>query len=135
MSRPVELAFDSSVEHLRTAGFGTPVPNSFFPVVPGSAPGYVEDYPFASNNTGGIGNITLGLKYAFLSERHGAPVSFSVRNDLIISTRTDVNKLLANGTQASPLSDMVSLAREQAMEQRHYGDLQLRIYVRPRPAR
>src|SRR5579864_7741770 len=90
--------------------FGIPVPNSFFPTALGSAPGYVEDYPFAANNTGGIGNITLGLKYAFLSERQGAPVSFSIRNDLIISTKTDVNKLLANGTQASPLSDLVSLA-------------------------
>jgi outer membrane protein OmpA-like peptidoglycan-associated protein len=89
---------------------GTPANNSFFPFVAGSAPGYVEDYPFASNNNGGIGNLTLGLKYAFLSERHGAPVSFSVRNDLVISTRTDVIKLLNNGTQASPLSDMVSLA-------------------------
>jgi outer membrane protein OmpA-like peptidoglycan-associated protein len=77
---------------------------------PGAAPGFVEDFPFAANNTGGIGNITLGLKYALLSERHGAPVSFSVRNDLIISTKTDVNKLLANGTQGSPLSDFVSLA-------------------------
>jgi len=90
--------------------FGTPVPNSFFPYVPGTAPGYVQDYPFASNNNGGTGDITLGLKYALLSERHGAPISFSVRNDLIISTRTDVNKLLNNGTEGSPLSDMVSLA-------------------------
>jgi outer membrane protein OmpA-like peptidoglycan-associated protein len=90
--------------------FGTPADNSFFPAVAGSAPGYVQDYPFAANNTGGIGNITLGLKYALLSERQGAPVSFSVRNDFIISTKTDVNKLLANGTQGSPLSDMVSLA-------------------------
>jgi outer membrane protein OmpA-like peptidoglycan-associated protein len=89
---------------------GPPISNSFFQAFPGSAPGYVEDYPFAANNTGGIGNITLGLKYAFLSERQGAPVSFSVRNDLDISTRTDVNKLLANGTQGSPLADMVSLA-------------------------
>jgi outer membrane protein OmpA-like peptidoglycan-associated protein len=79
-------------------------------VVAGSGPGYVEDYPFAANNTGGIGNITLGLKYAFLSERQGAPVSLSIRNDLNISTRTEVSKLLANGTQGSPLSDMVSLA-------------------------
>lgn len=90
--------------------FGTSIPNSFFPVVAGSGPGYVEDYPFAANNTGGIGNITLGLKYAFLSERQGAPVSLSIRNDLNISTRTEVSKLLANGTQGSPLSDMVSLA-------------------------
>ena len=79
-------------------------------VVPGSSPGFVEDFPFAANNTGGVGNITLGLKYALMSERHGAPISFSVRNDLIISTKTDPGKLLANGTQASPLSDLVSLA-------------------------
>ncbi len=90
--------------------FGTSVPNSFFPTVAGSAPGYVEDFPFAANNTGGIGNITLGLKYALLSERHGAPVSVSVRNDFIISTKTDVIKLLANGTQGSPVSDLVSAA-------------------------
>jgi hypothetical protein len=90
--------------------FGTPVPGSFFPYVAGSAPGYVQDYPFASNNNGGIGNITLGLKYAFLSERQGARVSLSIRNDLVISTRTDVNKLLNNGTQGSPLSDLVSIA-------------------------
>ena len=89
--------------------FGTAVPNSFFPVVAGSAPGYVQDYPFASNNNGGIGDITLGLKYALTSERQGAPVSFSIRNDLIISTKTDVDKLLSDGMEASPLSDMVSL--------------------------
>jgi len=90
--------------------FGSSVPGSFFPTTPGSAAGYVEDYPFAANNTGGIGNITLGVKYAFANQRQGAPVSFSVRNDLIISTKTDVNKLLANGTQGSPLSDLVSVA-------------------------
>ena len=90
--------------------FGFPAPNSYFPTFPGTAPGYVQDYPFASNNNGGTGDITLGLKYALLSERHGAPVSLSVRNDLIISTKTDVNKLLNDGTEGSPLSDMVSLA-------------------------
>ena len=89
---------------------GTPVPGSFFPYEAGTAPGYVADYPFASGNTGGIGNITLGVKYAFLSERKGARVSFSVRNDLGVSSRTDVTKLLNNGTQGSPLSDLVSLA-------------------------
>jgi outer membrane protein OmpA-like peptidoglycan-associated protein len=92
------------------SALGIPASNSFFPTALGSAPGYVEDYPFAANNTGGIGNITLGLKYALLSERQGAPVSFSIRNDLVISTKTEVDKLLANGTQGSPLSDMVSLA-------------------------
>ena len=83
-------------------------PAPLFPF--GSAPGFVEDFPFASNNGGGVGNATLGLKYGFLSERLGDPISFSIRNDVIISTRTDVAKLLANGTQTSPLSDLVSLA-------------------------
>jgi outer membrane protein OmpA-like peptidoglycan-associated protein len=90
--------------------FGIPGSNSFFPAPAGTAPGYVEDFPFAANNTGGLGNVTLGLKYALLSERHGAPLSFSVRNDFIVSTKTDENKLLANGTQGSPVSDLVSAA-------------------------
>jgi len=89
---------------------GTAGSDSFFPSVAGSAPGYVEDYPLASNNNGGTGNITLGLKYALMSERHGDPFSFSVRNDFVISSKTDVTKLLNDGTESSPLSDMVSLA-------------------------
>jgi outer membrane protein OmpA-like peptidoglycan-associated protein len=89
---------------------GTAGSDSFFPSVAGAAPGYVLDYPFAANNNGGTGNITLGVKYAFLSQRQGAPISFSVRNDFIISTKTDENKLLNDGTESSPLSDMVSLA-------------------------
>lgn len=101
--------------------FFTPVPGSFFPYASGTAPGYVEDYPFASNNTGGIGNITLGLKFAFASETKGAPVSFSIRNDLVISTRTDVNKLLNNGTQGSPLSNLVSLALSKKWGNRFAG--------------
>jgi outer membrane protein OmpA-like peptidoglycan-associated protein len=107
---PGQLSLRSVPLSSTCAPLSPPVPISFFPAFPGSAPGYVEDYPFASNNNGGIGTITLGLKYAFSSERQGAPVSFSIRNDLIISTRTDPNRLLGNGTQASPLSDMVSLA-------------------------
>jgi outer membrane protein OmpA-like peptidoglycan-associated protein len=71
--------------------------------------GYVEDYPFAANDTGGLGNVTLGIKYALMSQRLGDRVSLSVRNDLIVSTTTDLNKLLANGTQGSPLSDLVSI--------------------------
>jgi len=89
---------------------GIPGSDSFFPSVAGSAPGYVLDYPFAANNNGGTGNITLGLKYALLSQRQGAPISFSVRNDFIISSKTDENKLLNDGIESSPLSDRVSLA-------------------------
>ncbi|HEV2521178.1 MAG TPA: PKD domain-containing protein [Candidatus Acidoferrales bacterium] len=103
--------------------FATPVGNSIYNSIqtvptppctgnfnfPVGTAGYVEDYPFAANDTGGLGNVTLGLKYAFLSQRLGDGISLSVRNDLIISTKTDLNKLLANGTQGSPLSDLVSV--------------------------
>lgn len=108
---PGQLSLRSiPLETCAPVAFGLPGSNSFFPSPAASAPGYVEDFPFAANNTGGLGNITLGLKYALLSERHGAPVSFSVRNDFIVSTKTDVNKLLANSTQGSPVSDLVSAA-------------------------
>ena len=95
--------------------------NSANPVFPGTVyptlnpfgtgtPGYVEDFPLANQNGGGDGNLTLGLKYAFLSQRLGAPLSVSVRNDLIISTRSSYQQLLTNGMQSSPLSDLVSIA-------------------------
>jgi outer membrane protein OmpA-like peptidoglycan-associated protein len=73
-------------------------------------PGYVEDFPFAAQNTGGIGNFTIGVKYGLLSERHGDPLSLSLRNDLMIATRSQLVDLLGNGTQGSPLSDLVSFA-------------------------
>jgi hypothetical protein len=88
-------------------------PGTIFPTLTPlgvGTPGYVEDFPFAASNNGGVGNITLGLKLGFLSERRGDPVSLSVRNDVVISTRTRLEQLLANGTQASPLSDLVSIA-------------------------
>jgi hypothetical protein len=73
-------------------------------------PGYVEDFPFAAQNTGGTGNFTIGAKYAFLSEKMGNPFSLSLRNDLIIASRTQLANLLGNGTIGSPLSDLISLA-------------------------
>jgi hypothetical protein len=73
-------------------------------------PGFVEDFPFAAQDTGGLGNFTLGVKYGFLSERHGDPLSLSLRNDLIIASRTRLVYLLGDGTIGSPLSDLISVA-------------------------
>lgn len=87
----------------------TPPCTGSFPTFFGT-PAFVEDYPFAANNTGGVGPVTLGLKYALLSQRLGAPVSLSVRNDVIVSTKTRIPDLFQNGTQGSPLSDLVSIA-------------------------
>src|ERR1700689_607242 len=44
-------------------------------------PSFVEDYPFASHNGGGVGEIDLGFKIGLLSERRGKPISLSLRND------------------------------------------------------
>jgi len=88
-------------------------PNNSFPLVPitfGGTPGYVEDFPFAANNNGGVGEVTVGLKLGLLSERRGAPISFSVRNDLIFPTWGNIQRLLNDGTQSGQFNDMVSMA-------------------------
>ena len=73
--------------------------------------GYVEDFPFAAQNTGGTGNYTIGAKYAFYSPRKwGTTFSLSVRNDLIIASHTSLASLLGNGTEGGPLSDLISVA-------------------------
>ena len=66
----------------------------------GLLPGYVEDYPLAANNDGGFGEVVLGFKLGILSEKRGNPVSFGIRNDFIIPTRTTLQDLLDNGTQS-----------------------------------
>ncbi len=77
---------------------------------PRRLPGYVEDFPFAGYNNGGRGGVTLGVKYALLSERHGDPISLSVRNDLNIATYDNLSHLLPDQIQGSPLTDLVSVA-------------------------
>jgi len=76
----------------------------------GQTPGYVEDYPFAAHNGGGVGPVTIGVKFGLLSERSGAPVSLSVRNDFIIPTVTGLGPLLVNGTQTGQFNDQIGVA-------------------------
>lgn len=77
---------------------------------PGQNPAYVEDFPFVSRNDSGPGDVTIGAKFGLLSERNGAPLSLSIRNDAIIPTRYTVNVLLGNGTQTGAFADMVMVA-------------------------
>jgi hypothetical protein len=77
---------------------------------PGQNPGYVEDFPFASRNDSGPGNVTLGVKFGLLSEDAGARLSLSIRNDFIIPTRTTLKALLGNGTQTGEVDDMIVVA-------------------------
>jgi len=67
---------------------------------PGDHPAYVEDFPFASHNGGGIGEIDLGFKIGLLSEKRGNPISLSIRNDFYIPTKTSLNDLLSNEVQS-----------------------------------
>lgn len=77
---------------------------------PGQNPGYVEDFPFASRNDSGPGNVTLGVKFGLLSEADNAPLSLSVRNDAIIPTRYALSRLLGNGTQTGAFDDLITVA-------------------------
>ncbi len=69
------------------------------PSVPCTAPAYVEDFPFIAGNGGGWGEVHVGAKFGLLSERRGSPVSFSVRGEFLIPTRSNLNDLLNNETQ------------------------------------
>jgi outer membrane protein OmpA-like peptidoglycan-associated protein len=60
----------------------------------GNRPGYVEDFPFAGFNQGGLGDVRVGLQFRVASESRGDPVSFSIRNDFFIPTRRNLGQLL-----------------------------------------
>lgn len=78
--------------------FGNTIYPSILPAT-GFPPAYVEDFPFASVNGGGVGEIDLGFKIGLWSERRGKPISLSIRNDFYIPTRTGLVNLLNNEVQ------------------------------------
>lgn len=82
----------------------------FPPSVPCHAPAYVEDYPFAFANAGGVGNVTVGVKFNLLSETRGSPFSVSLRNDFIIPTQTSLKDLFNVQAQNGQFNDTVGLA-------------------------
>jgi hypothetical protein len=76
--------------------------NTIYPsVLPaqGFRPAYVEDFPFASHNGGGVGEIDLAFKIGLLSEHRGNRLSLSIRNDFYIPTETSFASLIANQVQ------------------------------------
>ena len=85
------------------------------PSLPCHAPAYVEDYPFAFANTGGVGSLTVGLKFNLLSETRGNPFSLSLRNDFIIPTQTSLSDLLRVQAQNGQFNDAVGLAMSKHM--------------------
>ncbi len=96
VDNPAELSLDS--------GTGPQYGNTIYnTIVPGGLPAYVEDYPFAYTNNGGIGTIDAGAKYGLLSERRGDKVSLALRGDLFIPTKTSISDLLVNQSQTGAL--------------------------------
>src|SRR5579863_8588234 len=72
-------------------------------------PAFVEDYPFASHNGGGVGEIDLGFKIGLLSERRGKPISLSLRNDFYIPTQSGFSTLLSNQVQSGQFNYSIGM--------------------------
>ncbi|HMD31178.1 MAG TPA: hypothetical protein VKG84_04655, partial [Candidatus Acidoferrales bacterium] len=71
---------------------------------------YVEDYPFASHNGGGVGTLDFGFKFNLLSQQRGSPIAAAVRTDFIIPTVTGLSDLLNNEVQNGEFNFQVMLA-------------------------
>jgi len=106
VSRGGRLSFNAPPNNPQ---FGNTIYRSLTPT-PGTHPGYVEDFPFAGRNGGGVGEVTVGVKFGILSERKGEPVSFSVRSDFIIPTRTTLSDLLDAQNQSGQFNYNLGLA-------------------------
>jgi outer membrane protein OmpA-like peptidoglycan-associated protein len=106
VSRRARLSLNSLISNPQ---FGSTIYRSLTPV-PGTAPGYVEDYPFVSHNGGGVGEVTLGLKFGLLSEWRDDPVSLAVRTDFIIPTRTTLSDLLDTQGQTGQFNFGLNMA-------------------------
>jgi outer membrane protein OmpA-like peptidoglycan-associated protein len=105
MSNPAQLSFNTPTTN---PPFPSPpaAPSIFrgLTATPGSAPGYIEDYPFANRNVGGVGEITVGFKINALSEFRGDWLTLSFRNDLIFPTVRALSGLLDNSTQSGQIN-------------------------------
>jgi outer membrane protein OmpA-like peptidoglycan-associated protein len=90
-----------------------PAPPTIFrgliPAVPGSAPGYMEEFPFANRNDGSIGDVSVGLKFRLLGESKGDPFSLSFTNTFFIPTETRLSDLLDNQVQLGAFSNRFGL--------------------------
>jgi outer membrane protein OmpA-like peptidoglycan-associated protein len=113
VDRPDQLSLDTP-----TNGTFQQFDNTIYrSITPGpvTRPAYVEDFPFANSNGGGAGDVVLGLKFGLFSERRGAPVSFSVRTEFDIPTKTGLNDLLDNQGQLGTFGALVGLALSKTM--------------------
>ena len=96
VDQPTQLSLNPA-----TLGFPQFQNTIYRSILPGTgiAPAYVEDYPFASHNGGGVGELDLGFKIGLMSEKRGKPFSLSIRNDFFIPTQSGLSDLLQNEVQ------------------------------------
>jgi hypothetical protein len=75
---------------------------------------YVEDYPFANHNGGGVGTLDFGFKFNLLSQQRGSPIAVAIRNDFIVPTVTGLSDLLDNEVQSGEFNYqfMVAFSRK-----------------------
>lgn len=95
VQRPNQTSFGSPVGFPQ---FENTIYRSLLPIV-GSAPGYVEDYPFANRNAGGAGDVRMGVRFGLAQERLGNPINLTVGYDFFIPTQTQLTSLLDNQVQ------------------------------------
>lgn len=96
VGRPDLLSLSSNT--IGNPQFGNTIYRTIVPL-PGATPAYVEDFPFAAQSGGGVGEVDLGFKINLVSEKRGGPFSFSIKNDFYIPTQTSLGDLLSNGGQ------------------------------------
>jgi hypothetical protein len=90
---------------------------------------YVEDYPFASHNGGGVGTFEFGLKYNLLSQTRSSPIALALRTDFIIPTVTGLSDLLNNEVQNGAFNFQVTLAASRRFGGTLEAALNLPVYI------
>jgi outer membrane protein OmpA-like peptidoglycan-associated protein len=106
VGRPFMLSEDSPVTNPE---FDRSIYRLPFPSV-SDRPSYVEDYPYAFTNNGGIGEVSLGVQFGLLQERRGNPFTLAVSNTAFIPTKTNLPDLLQNQAQRGAFSDLINVA-------------------------
>ena len=97
------------------------------------AASYVEDYPFANHNGGGVGEITGGIKFNVLSQGRGDPFGLSLRGDLIFQTVNGLSSLLDNESQAGQFNFGLTAAATRKFGQVMEGSINLGVRLTRNP--
>lgn len=130
--RPLELSLNPTLAGcLLVPLHGSSKPTIYHRISCGTGSGaaYVEDYPFANHNGGGVGTFEFGLKYNLLSQTRSSPIALAVRTDFIIPTVTGLSDLLNNEVQNGAFNFQVMLAASHRFGGTLEAALNLPVYI------